>query len=220
MGSKRAQTQRHYSPERVINGSHKEGVTREEEPRERESRVLRDGDLLRRAIELEEGRAGDHPLRHWRPEVDGAVNAGGSGAARRERRCGERNRTKCGENKRAESAGCVHVFFHPRSVGRVGRRCYSEEELPPVPVPAPPGKRKNKQRGMHEHKSTYNGPASAAARAEIGPRFAPTIALWSVGPPATQTAPAATTPAAFISTSLISSSFPPCPRLYSIARRS
>ena len=54
----------------------------------------------------------------------------------------------------ARRGGCVHVFFHPRSVGRVEERHHDDdvisgEKLPPPRPRPPPRKKGEKQRGTN-----------------------------------------------------------------------
>lgn len=56
--------------ERIINGRHQEGVARKEEARQREGRVLRQGNLVGWSLQVEKGGAANHPLGHGGPKVD------------------------------------------------------------------------------------------------------------------------------------------------------
>ncbi len=55
----------------------------------------------------------------------------------------------------ARRGGCVHVFFHPRSVGRVEERHHDDDVIRgknyPRPVPAPPPPEKGGKTAWYEH---------------------------------------------------------------------
>lgn len=71
---------------------------------------------------------------------------------------------------------------------------------------------------MGAQKCTVKGPAAAPANELTGPRFADTIALWMLGPPAIS-APMVAAPAAALKPISCTSLSWPMASLYSMARR-
>eukprot|EP00978_Attheya_sp_CCMP212_P010727 scaffold26078_cov75-Attheya_sp.AAC.1 len=63
----------------VIDGCDQEGVPGKKESSEGEGRVLGETDLVRGSVEVKEGGAGNHPLGHGGPKVDGKGSGVGRG---------------------------------------------------------------------------------------------------------------------------------------------